>query len=179
MDAKLSRWLWLFKWLLIIPHLIVVGLLCIGAAVAVVIAWFTILFTGKYPVSLFDFVVGVVRWSWRVNFYSYGMLSTDKYPPFSMDAGNYPADFTVVKPGELNRVTTLLRLILALPQMVIVYIFSRVIGLLVFVAALVLLFTGTYPQGLYNINMGINRWMMRVTGYLLLLTDKYPPYSVD
>jgi hypothetical protein len=79
----LNRWLPLIKWLLAIPHYIILAFLGIAAFVAVVIAWFAILFTGRYPRSLFDFVVGVFRWSQRVNAYAF-LLVTDKYPPFSL-----------------------------------------------------------------------------------------------
>lgn len=84
-DVKqdLSRWMPLFKWFLAIPHYLVLGVLAIGAAVATIIAWFSILFTGTYPKSLFDYVVGVGRWSWRVSAYAF-LLTTDQYPPFSL-----------------------------------------------------------------------------------------------
>ena len=84
-DARqLNQWLPLVKWLLAIPHYIVLFFLAIGAIVAVIIAWFAILFTGRYPRGLFDFVVGVMRWSNRVTGYAL-VLVTDQYPPFSLD----------------------------------------------------------------------------------------------
>ena len=83
-DARqLNRWLPLVKWLLAIPHYIVLFFLAIGAVVAVIVAWFAILFTGRYPRGLFDFVVGVIRWSNRVTGYAV-VLVTDEYPPFSL-----------------------------------------------------------------------------------------------
>ncbi len=81
-SEEMSRWLPLVKWLLAIPHLIVLGLLFIGAFVALIIAWFAILFTGRFPRGMFDFVVGVHRWNYRVNAYIY--LLCDEYPPFSL-----------------------------------------------------------------------------------------------
>ncbi len=84
-DARtdLNRWLPLVKWLLVIPHIIVLALLAIGAVVVIVIAWFAILFTGRYPRPLFDYVVGVSRWALRVSAYS-TLLITDRYPPFRL-----------------------------------------------------------------------------------------------
>jgi len=80
---ELNRWLPLVKWLLAIPHCIILCFLWIAAIVCVVIAWFAILFTGRYPSGLFDFVVGVYRWSLRVGAYAI-LLTTDRYPPFSL-----------------------------------------------------------------------------------------------
>ncbi len=83
-DAKqLTSWMPLVKWLLAIPHLIVLAVLAVGVVIAVVIAWFAILLTGRYPRSLFDYVVGVGRWAWRVQAYAILMV-TDRYPPFSL-----------------------------------------------------------------------------------------------
>jgi hypothetical protein len=87
-DVKrdLNRWLPLVKWLLAIPHYVVLVFLFIGAAIAIVIAWFAILITGRYPKPLFDYVVGVSRWSLRVSAYAF-LLVTDRYPPFSLQEG--------------------------------------------------------------------------------------------
>lgn len=82
-EKDLNRWLPLIKWALALPHYVALLVLAIAAALATVIAWFAILFTGKYPKNLFDFVVGVGRWSVRVEAYAF-MLTTDKYPPFSL-----------------------------------------------------------------------------------------------
>src|SRR5437762_8694534 len=83
-DHPLSRGLWLVKWVLAIPHFVILVFLWIALLVSSVIAWFAILVTRRYPRSLFDFSVGVLRWTWRVGFYSYTALGTDPYPPFTL-----------------------------------------------------------------------------------------------
>jgi Domain of unknown function (DUF4389) len=192
LDAP-SRGLWLVKWLLAIPHFIV--LLFLGAAfvVTTVVAWFAVVITGNYPRAIFDFNVGVLRWSWRVSYYSYNALGTDRYPPFSLGAEpEYPATLDVAYPGRQSRLTAFARLVLAIPQLLIVGVFlgggaywlghvggSGLIGLLVLVAGVALLFTGHYPRGLFDLIVGLNRWVLRVVAYAALMTDEYPPFRFD
>jgi hypothetical protein len=179
LSSPPSRWQWLFKWLLGIPHFIILSFLGIAAAFVTFIAFFAILFTGKYPKSLFDFMAGYWRWGWRVGFYSYDVLGTDKYPPFTLDKAPYPADFDIVYPDKLNNLMVLVKWLLAIPHLIIVSIFSNVLEILVLVIGIILLFTGKYQEDLFKFVMGMNRWIYRVYAYFFLMTDEYPPFRFD
>jgi hypothetical protein len=185
LDSPLSRWLWLVKWLLAVPHYIILFYLWIAYAIVTIIAFFAILFTGRYPRSLFDFNVGVLRWTWRVAFYSYSGLATDRYPPFSLEHREYPATLQVEYPERLSRGLVLIKWwLLAIPHYLIAAVLQGGLGprhgglqlLLVLIAAIVLLFTGRYPQDLFTLVLGISRWTIRVTAYASLMRDEYPPF---
>ena len=187
LTEPLSRWLWLVKWFLLIPHFVVLIFLWLAFVVAWVIALFAILFTGRYPRSLFDFNVGVLRWTWRVGFYGYLALGTDKYPPFTLQAGDYPADLEVAYPEKLSRGLVLIKWwLLAIPHYIVVSFFQGGVGphygglisILVIFAGVVLLFRGKYHQDFFDFVMGMNRWSWRVAGYAALMTDGYPPFRL-
>jgi hypothetical protein len=198
LDSNQSRWLWLVKWLLLIPHLIVLIGLWIAAWLMTIVAGFAILFTGRYPRGLFNFNLGVMRWSWRVSFYSIGAFGTDRYPPFSLRSDDrYPADFVVEYPEHLSRGLVLVKWwLLAIPQYVIVSFLvggwgfgwldgghvgsgGGLIAVLAIVAAVVRMFTGKYPLPLFDLMLGLNRWCFRVLAYSALMRDEYPPLRLD
>jgi hypothetical protein len=201
LDEHLSRWLWLVKWVLAIPHYIVLAFLWIAFAVVTVVAFFAILLTGRHPRGLFDFKVGVMRWSWRVGFYTFSALGTDRYPPFTLaEVPDYPARLHVEYPPELSRGLVLVKWwLLAIPHYLIVGVFAGgawaglnsandnwqwtssfgLIDLMVLIAGVVLLFTGRYPKAVFEFVMGMNRWVLRVVGYATLMTDAYPPFRLD
>ena len=183
-----GRGWWLLKWLLAIPHYIILFFLFIAFAVVAIIAFFSILFTGKYPRDLFDFNTGVLRWAWRVGFYAYQALGTDKYPPFTLKSvDDYPADLKIEYPERLSRGLVLIKWwLLAIPHYIIVGFFQGgggganggLVSLLAIIAAVVLLFTGKYPKEIFNLVVGMDRWSYRVYAYAALMTDKYPPFRL-
>jgi len=190
LTEPLSQWLWLVKWFLLIPHCIVLLFLWLAFVVLWILSFFAILFSSKYPRSFFDFNVGVLRWTWRVGFYGYLALGTDKYPPFTLKAGGYPADLDIPYPERLTSGLVLVKWwLLAFPHYIIISFFwgfgagwGRWMGLgfvLVLYAAIVMLFTGKYPKDIYNLVMGINRWGFRVAIYSGLMTDNYPPFRLS
>jgi len=187
-SETLSPALWLVKWFLLIPHLIVLGCLWMGFVCSWGLSLVAILFTGRYPRGLFEYNVGVLRWTWRVGFYGYQALGTDKYPPFTLRAGGYPADLDIPYPEKLSRRLALVKWwLLAIPHYVIVGVLLGGIGLhwgglvliLTLFAGVMLLFTSRYPVDLFKIIVGANRWSFRVLAYAALMTDRYPPFSLE
>lgn len=203
LTEPLSRWLWLVKWFLAIPHYVVLAFLWLAFFITTLIAFFAILFTGRYPRGIFDFNVGVLRWNWRVAFYTFSALGTDRYPPFSLEVTDYPATLDVDYPERLSRGLVLVKSwLLAIPHLIIVSLLvggfgwfvtdagwqaawwvaplgGGLIGILTVIAGVVLLFTGRYPRDIFGLLIGLNRWVYRVYAYIALMRDEYPPFRLD
>jgi hypothetical protein len=187
-DPDLGRWLWLIKWLLVIPHVVVLFFLWVAYLLLTIFVFFVILFTGKYPRGIFDFNVGVLRWTWRVTFYSYNALATDRYPPFSLSTRDYPANLEVEYPERLSRGLVLIKWwLLAIPHYLVVGFlqggfvsrWGGLTSLLAIFGAVGLLFNGRYPADIFQLVLGFNRWALRVAAYASLMTDEYPPFRLE
>ena len=199
-EVRLSRWLWLVKWLLLVPHLLVLAVLWVVLVVLSAVALVGILLTGRYPRSIFEFNVGVLRWTWRVAFYGAGGFGTDRYPPFSLEErADYPAHLVVEYPGQMSRGLVLVKWwLLAIPHYLVLGFLlggsavvvsgsggdtatwgGGLITLLSLIAAVVLLVTGRYPRPVFDLVLGLDRWALRVAAYAALMTDEYPPFRLD
>jgi len=175
-PEQLNRWLVLVKWLLAIPHILIVYALVNVASIIHLIAFFAILFTTKYPQSLFEFVVNIYRW--QANLYAYLGLMRDEYPPFSWEPGQYPVTFEIDYPQELNRWMPLVKWLLAFPHYIALF-FLGIAALVVWlIAFFAILFTATYPRGMFDFIVGVLRWGNRVNAYVYFMRDEYPPFSL-
>jgi len=176
-PERLSRLLIFVKWLLAIPHLIILYLLNIAYSLITFVAFFTILFTRKYPEDLFKFAVGCRRWSLNVNAYLW--LMRDEYPPFSIEPGQYAAALEIEHPAELNRWLPLVKWLLAIPHLIVLTFLYIAAAIAVILAWFAILFTARYPDSLFKFVVGVLRWSERVTAYMYLMRDEYPPFSLD
>ncbi len=175
-PEEMSRWLIFVKWLLAIPHFIILYVLSAAVNVVTLIAFFAILFTKRYPRGLFDFAVNVNRWN--ANVMAYLMLFRDEYPPFTWEPGEYAVTYEMDYTQELNRWLPLVKWLLAIPHFIVLGLLF--IGALValIIAWFAILFTGRFPRGLFDFVVGVHRWNYRVSAYISLLCDEYPPFSL-
>jgi hypothetical protein len=198
-ETPLNRWLWLVKWLLLIPHYVVLAFLWVAFIVCTLVGYVAVLFTGRYPHAIFTFNVGVLRWSWRVGYYGYQVLGTDRYPPFTLaDVPDYPAGLDIDYPIRLPRWLPLVAWLFAIPHFMILGALTAtdswqfrngdatsasaglsLVGAAVLIIGFALLFTGRHLVGLYNLLVGVARWSLRVIAYVALLTATYPPFRLD
>lgn len=173
-----SRLTVFFRLLMVIPHLIVIYFLNIGLGVVTLIAWFAILFTGKYPAGLATFSSGVQQWMARVMGYEY--LLSGVYPPFALGEAAYPVRLSIDAQVEgRNRVTVFFRIFMIIPHAIVLYLLGIAAAVVLLIAWFAALFTGSVPAGMHNFLAGVLRWTTRVTAYAHLLTDQYPPFSLS
>jgi len=178
-QHEYSRWLPLVKWLLAIPHYVVLAFLAIGFFFAYIGAFFAVLFTGKYPEGIFNFMVGFHRWVQRVN--AYVLLLVDPYPPFSLeDDPSYPVRFTIDYPpgGEIARWRPLVSWLLAIPALIVstLVIYAALIAEIV--AFFTILFSQQISKGLFDFIVKAMRWQARANAYTEFMTEKYPPFQL-
>jgi hypothetical protein len=172
------------KMILLIPHLVVLTILGLVGLVVAYIGYWAVLITGKYPEGMFNFLYGISRWTSRTDSWLYGW--SDRYPPFSLDAGDYPVRLEIETPEAPSRLLALfgvlfmiIKLILLIPHIVILGVLGIVAIVVAYIGYWVVLITGRYPQGLFNLITGVQRWEYRTTSWLLGLTDQYPPFSLS
>ncbi len=167
----------LIRWLLAIPQSIVASILTRLAQVLTFFAFFVILFTKRFPEGMFRLIVGAYRWQYNVTVYA--LFQPHPYPPFSMDAGAYPHfQYDVIRREEYNRWLPLVKWLLAIPHY-IVLAFLAFVGVFVgFIAVILVVLTGRFPRWAFDYLVGLGRWSARVTAYVMLQVDAYPPFSM-
>ena len=174
-PAELNRWLPLVKWLLVIPHLIVLAFVALGAFFVAIFAFFAVLFTGRWPRGAFDYMVGTFRWAYRVSAYFH--LMVDAYPPFSMaDDPNYPARLNIEYPERVDNWRPLVQWLLAIPYLIIAGVLYWLTGILTVVAFFMILFTKRIPREMFDLMVPGLRWQLRGNAYAYFLTNRYPPF---
>jgi hypothetical protein len=174
-PERLSRGLIFIKWLLVIPHLVVLYLLGMATSVVLFIAWFAILFTGKYPRGLWDFSLMVRHWTANVS--AYYLLMRDEYPPFG--AESYPVRLDIEYPERLSRGLIFIKWLLIIPHLFALVVLAIVAAFVWVISWFVILFTGSYPRGMFDFMTGFLRWVERVNMYAMLMTDTYLPFSME
>jgi hypothetical protein len=184
LDApyEVARWRPFFAWVVAIPHFLILGVIGSVVGVLTFVGWFAILFTGRMPDGIVNFTAMYLRYQWRTVSYSMGF--TEKYPPFEFemtpgDDGHHTARFDLDSPDTLSRGLIWIKWLLIIPHVFVlcfVFIaawFAYVIGMFA------VLFTGKWPDGMRDFIVGSMRWSNRVNGYAYLVTDDYPPFSLQ
>jgi len=182
-DNKVANWRALVHWVMVIPHIVIMYILGLIAAVVAVVSWFVVLFTGQLPEGIHGLQSMYLRYQNRV--YGFILLLTEEYPPFDFettaaDSSGYPvrSDFPY-SGGPRNRLTTFFRLIMIIPHMIVLYFVNIAAVIAYIVGWFAVLFTGHMPEGVRKFLIGVMRWYTRYSAYFLLLTDEYPPFSTD
>jgi hypothetical protein len=173
-DLHRSRLTVFFRLLLVIPHLIVLLVLGLIAEIVVLIAWLAGIVLGRVPAGLHNFLASFVRYATRVRAY-YGILA-NPYPPFG-GGGTYPIDVEIAPAASQSRVTILFRFLLAIPAVILAYVFQIGLNIVALFGWIVAVITGKMPQGLEDLGIYCLRWETQTWAYLFLLTGRYPSLS--
>ncbi|MFI1676388.1 DUF4389 domain-containing protein [Streptomyces sp. NPDC020607] len=182
-TRKIARWRPFVQWLLAVPHLLIAYVLSMLRVVLTLIAFFTVLFTRRIPRPLFDVIAMSLRYEWRVA--SYVLFLHEDYPPFDFQttADDDRADphtiVTFAYPEQMSRWRPLVKWLFAVPHYVALAVFGIAATVIVIMGFFAVLFTGSYPQRLRDILVGVYRHSLRVQSYVGLLTDTYPPFSLQ
>jgi uncharacterized protein DUF4389 len=171
-DLKRSRLTVLFRFLLVIPHLIWLTLYSMAAIVVAFVNWFATLFRGRTPDSIHRWLVRYLRYSVYVN--SYLFILANPYPPFHGTEGSYPIDLEVDGPDTQHRLVTAFRLLLAIPAIVLNWVFNQVLQIVGLLGWLVAIFIGRMPRGMENLGLYCLRYQSQTYAYVVILTDRYP-----
>jgi hypothetical protein len=168
-----------FRYIVSIPWLIVAAIYGFVAGIAVLIAWFALVFTAEYPEGLYNFVAGYVRMISRVNAFMY--LATDEYPPFNgEDNPSYPVRIGIPQPkAEYSRLKAAFRLIVGIPVLLLAYVQSLIALVIALIGWFAILFTGTLSEGLFDPLRSALAYQARANAYFFLLTEDYPPFSLE
>ena len=177
-EGGITNWRPLVHWLMAIPHYFALFFVAIAGYFAFIVAWFSIVFTRRYPPGVFNFIAGALRWGNRVNGYTYWV--TEQYPPFSLEEAPYPVRTRFQYPeGGIARWRPFFQGFLALTHIIVLWLLGIGAYIALIIAFFTILFTGRYPPGMFNFIAGVMRWQTRVIGYYLLMTEEYPPFSLE
>jgi hypothetical protein len=176
-QEEYHRLLPLVKWLLAFPHYVVLIVLAIGVFFAKIYAFFAVIITGRYPEGVFNFVVGVLQWSWRVT--AYVVLLRDEYPPFSLeDDSGYPARLEIRYPADgVDRWRPLVHWLLIIPYAIVAYLLGILARIVALIGVFVILFTKQLPPGMFDLILIPHRWQFRGSAYGLFMVTRYPPFT--
>ena len=168
-----------FRYFIAIPWLIVAYLYGVGASIVTTIAWFAMVFTGRYPQQLYDFNAGYLRMVTRTNGLNY--LLTDEYPPFGgEDRADYPVRVGIAPPlDKYSRAKAFFRYLIGIPVMFLVLVQAVILLVVTVIAWFAILFTGRHPGGLFNPARSASAYLARATAYFMLMTETYPPFSLE
>jgi len=181
-PLEVANWRVIGNPIMAIPHFLYLFVLGIVVNVITFLAWFAILFTGKYPESMFDFTAGVMRYQWRVSTFYFFMR--EPYPAFGTqgtlaDPGGDPATFSITYPQNLSRGLIFIKWLLAIPAFLVLFVYILGVYVAMIVAFFTVLFTGKWPETWRAYTIRVMRYAFKVNAYYSLMTDVYPGFAVE